>query len=432
MKDGRKVLVIGSGAREHAIVWKLLQSSKIGSVYCAPGNAGIAEIACCVNIKADDIPGLLNFVKDLEIDLTVVGPEVPLCAGAGDAFRKEGHAIFGPGATGAMLEGSKTFAKDFMRKYDIPNAQYEVFDSYLDAWAYVTSCDYPIVIKADGLAAGKGVIICDTVDDAKDALKSIMLFKDFGDAGNRIVIERCLIGEEASFMVLTDSRTVIPLETTQDHKRVSDGDKGPNTGGMGAYCPAPVVTEKLHAEIMVTIINPLIKGLQKERIDYRGVIYVGLMICNGKPYVLEFNVRFGDPETQPIMLRLESDLYDLLEATAEGRLGSVSLPVWKKEPAVCVVLAAEGYPGTPRKGDAISGIKEAEETGAAIFHAGTMRYESTGSILTAGGRVLGVTALGKTIKEAKTNAYAAVEEIHFDGMHYRKDIADRAIKREEG
>lgn len=427
----KKVLVIGSGGREHALVWKLLQSPKVDKVYCAPGNAGIAEVAICVDIPAEDITALLWFVREQGINLIVVGPEVPLCAGIGDAFRKEGHAIFGPGAVGAMLEGSKTFAKDFMVKYGIPTAEYKTFTNYLDAVEYILYKEYPIVIKADGLAAGKGVVVAETIKEADEALMMIMKDNAFGEAGKRVLIEKCLQGEEASFMILTDSRAVVPLETTQDHKRVGDGDTGKNTGGMGAYCPAPVVTEKLHAEIMATIIDPLLKGFRKEGIDYRGIVYVGVMVCDGKPYVLEFNVRFGDPETQPILMRLESDLFDLLYATAKGRLGSVPAPVWKKDPAVCVVPCAEGYPGTPRKGDAISGIREAEETGAVIFHAGTRRDESTGSIFTAGGRVLGVTALGKDIQTAKNNAYAALEKINFSGMHYRTDIADRAIKREE-
>ncbi|MEW6600725.1 MAG: phosphoribosylamine--glycine ligase, partial [Nitrospirota bacterium] len=313
-----KVLVIGSGGREHALVWKLLQSPRVDKVYCAPGNAGISEIAECIDIKPDDVEALLDFVKYNWIDLTVVGPEVPLTAGVVDAFIKEDRRIFGPEKKGARLEGSKVFAKDFMRKYGIPTAEYKTFTSYLRAEEYVRLKGTPIVIKADGLAAGKGVIVAETFDEARDALKMIMKDRAFGEAGKKVLIEKCLQGEEASFMILTDGKTVVPLATSQDHKRIFDGDKGPNTGGMGAYSPAPVVTEALERDIMKKIVQPLMKGLKRERINYRGVIYVGVMVCDGKPYVLEFNVRFGDPEAQPILSRLDSDFFDLLKATAEG------------------------------------------------------------------------------------------------------------------
>ncbi len=422
-----KVLVIGSGGREHALVWKLLQSPRVEKVFCAPGNAGISEIAECINIRADDADALLNFVKYNWIDLTVVGPEVPLTAGIVDTFVKEERRIFGPDKSGARLEGSKIFAKDFMRKYGIPTAEYKTFTSYMQAEEYVRLKGAPIVIKADGLAAGKGVIVAETVDEATNALKLIMKDKAFGDAGNKVLVEQCLKGEEASFMILTDGKTVIPLATSQDHKRIFDGDKGPNTGGMGAYSPAPLITDLLQAEIMRSIINPIMNGLQREGINYRGVLYVGIMVCDGKPFVLEFNVRFGDPEAQPILARLDSDFFELLKATAEGRLKDVTV-TWKDDASVCVVISSKGYPGKYEKGEKITGLDSFEnDKNAVVFHAGTRM--KNGEIVTSGGRVLGVTALGQDIKTAKDNAYKAIEKIHFNGMHYRKDIADKAIKK---
>jgi phosphoribosylamine--glycine ligase len=420
-----KVLVVGGGGREHSLVWKLQQSPKVTKIYCAPGNAGISEIAECIDIQADNIEALLDFVKYEWIDLTVVGPEVPLAAGIVDAFVKEERRIFGPDSTGAQLEGSKQFAKDFMQKYGIPTAEYRTFSSYQPAEEYIRLKGAPIVLKADGLAAGKGVIIAQTVDEAVKALKLIMKDRAFGDAGSRVVIEQCLKGEEASFMIVTDGKTVVPLATSQDHKRIFDGDKGPNTGGMGAYSPAPVVNESLRAEIMDNIIAPVMKGLTKERINFRGVIYVGVMVCEGKPYVLEFNVRFGDPEAQPILMRLESDLFELLKATAEGRLADVKV-TWKEDAAVCVVLSSRGYPGKYGKGDVITGLDEFKgRDDVVIFHAGTKLKGH--NIVTSGGRVLGVTALGNDIVTAKRNAYKAIDKISYNGMHYRKDIADKAI-----
>lgn len=422
-----KVLVIGSGGREHALVWKLSQSPRVDKLFCAPGNAGIAELAECLDIKADDIGSLLNFVKYEGIDLTVVGPEAPLTAGIVDAFVKEERRIFGPDKSGARLEGSKVFAKDFMLKYGIPTAEYKMFTSYLHAEEYIRLKGAPLVIKADGLAAGKGVFVCETVDEAIDSLKIIMKEKAFGNAGEKVVVEQCLKGEEASFMILTDGKTVIPLESSQDHKTVFDGDKGPNTGGMGAYSPAPVITESLHAAVMKTIIDPLMKGLARERINYRGVIYAGLMICNGKPFVLEFNCRFGDPEAQPILMRLDSDLFDMLKATAEGKLRGIQVS-WKNDAAVCVVIASKGYPGDYVKGKVIKGLDECRNSrNTVVFHAGTNMNK--GKIVTSGGRVLGVTALGKDIRTAQKNAYKMIEKIHFQGMHYRKDIGDKAIKK---
>lgn len=425
-----KVLVIGGGGREHAIVWKLLQSPRVEKVYCAPGNAGISRIAECIDLNIEDVDSLLDFVKYHWIDLTVVGPEVPLTNGIVDAFVTAERRIFGPEKSGARLEASKIFAKDFMRKYGIPTAEYKTFTSYLHAEEYVRLKGAPIVIKADGLAAGKGVIVAETVDEALSALKMIMKDRAFGEAGNKVLVEQCLKGEEASFMVVTDGKTVVPLASAQDHKRVFDGDKGPNTGGMGAYSPAPLVTEALQAEIMQTIINPVMNGLTKERINFRGVLYAGIMVCDGKPYVLEFNVRFGDPEAQPILARLDSDFFDLLKATAEGRLKDIKVS-WKDDVSVCVVLSSGGYPGPYETGKIIKGLDAFKnDKDVVIFHAGTGLKGK--DIVTSGGRVLGVTALGRDIQTAKDNAYRAIEKIHFEGMQYRKDIADKAIKQESG
>jgi len=422
-----KVLVIGGGGREHALVWKLSQSSRVTKLFCAPGNAGISKIAECLNIKADDISVLVNFAKYEGIDLTVVGPEAPLTAGIADVFIKEKRRIFGPDASGAQLEGSKVFAKELMLKYGIPTAEYKMFTSYLHAEEYVRLKGAPLVIKADGLAAGKGVIIAETADEAINALKLIMKEKAFGSAGNRVVVEQCLKGEEASFMVLTDGKTVVPLAASQDHKTIFDNDKGPNTGGMGAYSPTPVITDQLEKDIMHSIIKPLINGMFKEKINYRGVIYAGLMICKGKPYVLEFNCRFGDPEAQPVLMRLDSDLFDALKATAYGQLKNIKIS-WKDTASVCVVLASKGYPGSYEKGDIIKGLDVLNnKKDLMVFHSGT--GTKNGEFVTSGGRVLGVTALGKSIKDAKKSAYEAIEKIHFSGMQYRKDIGDKAIRK---
>jgi phosphoribosylamine--glycine ligase len=423
-----KVLVIGGGGREHALVWKLSQSPRVDKIFCAPGNAGISEIAECLDIKAEDIDKLLDFAKYEWVDLTVVGPETPLTKGIVDAFIKEDLRIFGPEASGAQLEGSKVFAKEFMRRYGLPTAEYKTFTSYLHAEEYIRLKGAPLVIKADGLAAGKGVFVVNTVDEAINALKLIMKEKIFGSAGDKVVVEQSLKGEEASFMVLTDGKTIVPLATSQDHKTVFDNDQGPNTGGMGAYSPAPVITKNLEANIMQRIISPLIKGLSKEGINYRGVIYAGLMICDGKPYVLEFNCRFGDPEAQPVLMRLESDFFEAVKAAAEGKLKDIRLS-WKDNASVCVVLASKGYPGSYEKGKTIKGLDSLRnKNNLMVFHAGT-NISDDGEFITSGGRVLGITALGRDIKAAKNNAYKAIERIYFEGMHYRKDIADKAIKR---
>ena len=422
-----KVLVIGSGGREHALVWKLSQSPMVDKIFCTPGNAGISEIAECLDIKTDDIAALVNFAKYEGIDLTVVGPEAPLTAGIVDAFVKEDRRIFGPDKLGAQLEGSKVFAKEFMLKYGIPTAEYKTFTSYLHAKEYIQLKGAPIVIKADGLAAGKGVFVAVSVEESIDALKLIIKERAFGSAGDKVIVEQCLKGEETSFMVLTDGKTFIPLATSQDHKTVFDNDKGPNTGGMGAYSPAPIITASLEADIMKNIIKPVIKGLTKERINYRGIIYAGLMICDGKPYVLEFNCRFGDPEAQPVLMRLDSDLFDALKATSEGKLKDIKLS-WKNDASVCVVLTSKGYPGSYEKGKVIKGLDSLKNRDdLMVFHAGTSVDDK--GFVTSGGRVLGVTALGKDIRSAKENAYQAIKKIHFDGMHYRKDIGDKAIRR---
>jgi phosphoribosylamine--glycine ligase len=422
-----KVLVVGGGGREHALIWKLSQSQRVEKIFCAPGNAGISEIAECLDIKPDDIDALLDFAKYEGIDLTVVGPEAALVAGIADTFMKEERRIFAPVASGSQLEGSKVFAKDFMRKYGIPTAEYKTFTSYLHAEEYVRLKGAPLVIKADGLAAGKGVIVAENVDDAVRALKLIMKEKAFGSAGDKVIVEQCLKGEEASFMVLTDGATVLPLATSQDHKTIFDNDAGPNTGGMGAYTPAPVITKSLEEDIMQNVIHPLVKGLKREQIQYRGIIYAGLMICEGKPYVLEFNCRFGDPEAQPVIMRFEGDLLEVLKAAADGRLGEINFS-WKKDASVCVVLSSKGYPGAYEKGKKIDGLDLFKgRDDLVVFHAGT--EGNNGELVTSGGRVLGVTALGKDIKSAKANAYEAIQRIHFEGMHYRKDIADKAIKR---
>ena len=420
-----KVLIVGGGGREHAIAWKLSQSQKVDKIYCTPGNAGIAELAECIEVAPDDFGALLDFVKYEWVDLTIVGPEDPLSKGIVDVFEKEDRRILGPTKAAAMLESSKVFAKDFMRRYRIPTAEYKVFSSYIHAEDHVRMMGAPIVIKADGLAAGKGVIVASTVDEAISALRLIMKDRAFGDAGDRVVVEKCLLGEEASFMVFTDGETIVPMVSSQDHKRVFDGDAGPNTGGMGAYSPAPIITPEFEKEIIDTIMRPVIEGMKSDGIKYKGILYAGLMIDNNKASVLEFNCRLGDPETQPVLSRLSTDLLDICLALTDGKLAELEVQ-WKPEPAVCVVLASKGYPGKYAKGDIIEGLEAAKKIeGVTVFHAGTSFSGS--NIVTNGGRVLGVTALGDDIRSAKVRAYEAIEKIHFNGMHYRKDIADRAL-----
>ena len=423
-----KVLVIGGGGREHAIVWKLAQSRRVDKIYCCPGNAGIAELAECVDIKPTDFDALLNLVRYEWIDLTVVGPEDPLAAGIADVFRKDGRKIFGPGASASKLEASKAFSKDFMRRYGIPTAEYKVFNSYIHAEDYIRLKGAPIVIKADGLAAGKGVFVARTMDEASEALRVIMKEHAFGGAGEKVVVEDCIGGEEASFMAFTDGKVIVPMVPSQDHKRVFDGDLGPNTGGMGAYSPAPVLTEEVEQAVMEKVMRPFLRGVQAEGMDFRGVIYAGLMIREDKkPMVLEFNCRFGDPETQAVLPRLDSDFFEVLLAVSEGKLAQAPV-AWRPNASVCVVMASGGYPGVYEKGKIINGLDAAKRMkDVVVFHAGT-GFDGD-AVVTAGGRVLGVTATGADVKAAKAKAYEAVGRISFEGMQYRKDIADRAINR---
>ena len=425
-----KALVIGSGGREHALAWKLAQSDNIDEVLVAPGNAGTALEPKLRNVSVDveDIQGLVDLAKQEAIELTVVGPEAPLVLGVVDAFQSEGLLCFGPSAKAAQLEGSKAFCKDFLAKHDIPTAFYEVFSEVSAAETYIDKVGAPIVVKADGLAAGKGVIVAQTVEQAKQAVNDMLIDNKFGDAGARVVVEEFLAGEEASFICMVDGKNILPLASSQDHKARDNGDKGPNTGGMGAYSPAPVVTEVMHDRIMNQVIKPTVKGMEKDGIPYSGFLYAGVMIdAKGTPKVLEYNCRFGDPETQPIMMRLDSDLAELCIAGAKGELDTVDAN-WKNQPTVGVVLAAGGYPESYTKGAEISGIDDANSELVKVFHAGTAQQE--GKIVTSGGRVLCVTALGDSVTEAQKNAYAAVDKISWDKMYCRTDIAYRAIARE--
>jgi phosphoribosylamine--glycine ligase len=419
-----RILVIGSGGREHALVWKIRQSARVTAIYCAPGSAAIGELAEVVPIGAEQIEKLADFASKEKIDLTVVGPELPLTLGIADLFESRGLKIFGPTKAAAQLEGSKAFAKEILQQNGIPTAASGTFTDAEAAKEYLTRQKAPYVIKADGLAGGKGVIICHERTEAETAIDDIVVRKAFGSAGDKLVIEEFLEGEEASFMVLTDGEHVLPLASSQDHKRILDNDVGPNTGGMGAYSPAPVVTAAMHERILRDIVTPLLAALKRKQIRYRGVIYVGVMITNEGPKVLEFNARFGDPECQPIMMRLKSDLIPLLQAAVDGRLDEVR-PEWHDNGAVCVVLTANGYPGSYDKHKEIHGVENLTNwRHGFVFHAGTVKDDHRW--LTAGGRVLGVTARGKTIAAAAKEAYWAVEQISWDGMHYRKDIARRA------
>jgi phosphoribosylamine--glycine ligase len=420
-----KVLVIGGGGREHALAWKLFQSPRVEEVFCAPGNGGIAQLARCLEIAATDLEGLARFCRDETIDLTVVGPELPLTMGVVDLFHKEKLRIFGATKGAAQLEGSKAFAKDLMREYHIPSARYQVFDDRDQAAAYIKKEGAPIVVKADGLAAGKGVIVAEQEQEAIEALDAIMVKRVFGEAGERVVIEERLAGEEASFIAFSDGEHVLPLASSQDHKPVYDADKGPNTGGMGAYSPAPIVTPQIHNRIMDQIMIPTVKALAAEGYPYQGILYAGLMIKDGEPKTLEFNCRLGDPETQPIFMRMGGDLVPVMEACIEGALAGEELS-WDPRTAVCVVMASQGYPGSYEKGKRIHGLEEVEKMpGVYCFHAGTAAEK--GKYLTAGGRVLGVTGLGKGIKEAMEITYRAVAQITWDGVHFRKDIGKKAL-----
>jgi phosphoribosylamine---glycine ligase len=421
-----KLLVIGSGGREHAIAWKLAQSPKVQKVFVAPGNGGTARENGLENVAISEVADLVAFAKRESVYLTVVGPEAALAAGAVDAFRDAGLKIFGPTRAAAQLESSKDFAKAFMVRHNIPTALHRTFQSADLAKAFVAKRGAPIVVKADGLAAGKGVVVAASVEEAQAAIDRMMNEKSLGEAGARVVVEEFLQGEEASFIVMCDGTSALPLATSQDHKRLRDNDEGPNTGGMGAYSPAPIVTPKIHARVMREIIQPAIQGMAQDGVPYSGFLYAGLMIDRaGNPKALEFNCRLGDPETQPIVLRLKSDLLGLLERALAGNLSQVEAE-WDRRAALGVVIAAHGYPDDPRKGDPITGIPPAADD-CRVFHAGT-RADGK-ALVTSGGRVLCVTALGDSVKMARTRAYEAVERIRFDGMQYRKDIGHRAIKR---
>ncbi len=423
-----KVLVVGSGGREHALAWKANQSANVSIVFVAPGNAGTAleENIENVAIKVDDIPALIKFAQLEDIALTIIGPEVPLVAGIVDAFNKAGLKCFGPTAKAAQLEGSKTYCKDFMARYNIPTAEYQTFTETQAAIDYINEKGAPIVVKADGLAAGKGVIVAETKQQAIDAVNDMLSGNGFGEAGHRVVIEEFLDGEEASFIVIADGEKALPMATSQDHKARDNGDKGPNTGGMGAYSPAPLVTAEIHQKVMDEVINPTLKGMQADGIPYTGFLYAGLMISkNGSIKVLEYNCRFGDPETQPIMMRLKSDLVDLCLAALDNNLDSLTTE-WDERPALGVVLAAGGYPDAYEKGKIISGLPGKDSVDSKVFHAGTAELDS--NIVTTGGRVLCVCALGDDIADAQKKAYLQTSNIHWDNVFYRTDIGFKAIK----
>ncbi len=424
-----KVLVVGNGGREHVLCWKVAQSNKVDKVFCAPGNAGIARHAECVDIPVSDLNALADFAQQNDIALTIAGPEAPLCDGIVDVFQARGLKIFGPNKVSAQLEGSKIFAKDFMNRHGIPTAASETFTEEAPAVAFVNEQfdkgAEGIVIKADGLAAGKGVIVALKREDAIDGIKQC-LGGAFGDAGKEILIEECLFGEEASILALCDGKTIMPLASSQDHKRVGDGDTGLNTGGMGAYSPAPVVDDAVLNNVTENVLNNFLRGIKEENLYFKGVLFVGVMVTASGPKVLEFNVRFGDPEVQAVMMRLENDLVDVIEKILDTKLDEVELK-WADGASVCVVLASGGYPGSYEKGFEITGLEEAEENGAVVFHAGTSLKD--GKIVNTGGRVLGVTAVGKDIKAAIDKAYEAVGKIHWNGCFCRKDIAYRALNR---
>jgi len=421
-----RVLVIGSGGREHAFCWKISQSPLVTSLYCAPGNPGISKHAECVDIKVSDIEGLLRFARAEEIDLTVVGPEQPLALGIVDRFNEENLSIFGPTQAAAELESSKVFSKNLMKKYNIPTAFYSTFTNFEEAVSWVKEVKAPLVVKADGLASGKGVIICRSEKEAIEVLDDIMRRKIFGDSGDSVVVEEFLQGEEVSFLAFTDGEKVIPLVSSQDHKALLDEDKGPNTGGMGAYSPAPVITPELSKTIMERVMVPAVRALAREGKPYKGILYAGLMINGDDFKVLEFNCRFGDPEAQPLLMRMRSDIVPILQAISGKGLSDEKIE-WKDEASVCVVMSSRGYPGDYKKGLSVEGIDRAEDTGdVVVFHAGTR--EEGGKIVTSGGRVLGVTALGDTIPEAINLAYEAVGKIDSDSLYYRKDIGKKALK----
>jgi phosphoribosylamine--glycine ligase len=425
-----KVLVIGKGGREHALVWKLAQSPRVETVYCAPGNAGTAIDGVNVPIEVNEFDKLIRFAKKEHIGLTVVGPEEPLVNGIVNAFQKEGLRVFGPSQSAARIEGSKVFSKQLMRHADVPTAEFKIFDHSEPAKYWVDTREYPVVVKADGLAAGKGVIVCSTAEEAKRAIDRVMVQEEFGSkAGRQIVIEKRLEGEELSVLALVGGRSILPLPPTQDHKAVFDGDKGPNTGGMGAYCPAPKGTPELMAKVESDVFVPVVHAMKRGRYPFNGLLYGGVILTNQGPRVLEFNARFGDPETQPLLMRLQSDLLDLLEAVVDENLSELPEDKvrWDPRPAVCVVMTSAGYPGKYEVGKPISGLDEVSKMpDVKVFHAGTKL--DSGRVITDGGRVLGVTALGDSLAHAKKRAYEAVAKINFKGAHFRTDIADKALR----
>ena len=424
-----KVLVIGSGGREHALVWKIMQSPKVSQIYCAPGNAGISKLAQCINIDADSIEKLVDFAQEEKIDLTVVGPELALSKGIVNEFNKQGLRIFGPSREAAEIESSKVFSKYLMKKYNIPTANYDVFQNSEKALDYIKKQTFPLVIKADGLAAGKGVFIVENLVQARDALDALMEEIQFGEAGRQVIIEEFLEGEEVSILAFCDGKTVIPMVPSQDHKKIFDNDQGPNTGGMGAYSPVPFYPDELEKRVLEEILKPTVKGLQREGKEYKGVLYAGLILTKEGPKVLEFNARFGDPETQVILPRLKTDLIDILNAVIENTLHQINIE-WEDTAAVCVVVASGGYPGKYQKGKVICGLERLEKMKNIIaFHAGTKFQDN--QVITSGGRVLGITSWDNTISKAKEKAYKGVEKIYFEDMYYRKDIAAKAIKEKD-
>lgn len=424
-----RVLLVGSGGREHALAWALSRSKDCETLYCAPGNAGIRDCAECVDIDALDIEGLVAFAKDKAIDLVVVGPEAPLVAGLADRLSEEGIDVFGPNAAAAQLEGSKGFMKDLCAKYNIPTASYARFSDIAAAKAFIQEQGAPIVVKADGLAAGKGVIIAETLEEAYEAVEDMLSGEAFGAAGAQVVVEQFLNGEEVSYFALADGKTILPLNSAQDHKRVYDGDAGPNTGGMGAYSPAHLMNDALEQKILKKIIEPTVAGMAKDGIPFTGVLFAGLMICDGEPFLIEYNARFGDPECQTLMMRLQGDLLQILQAGAQGRLDEVRSQVsWSPQSALCVVYAANGYPGSYEKNTVIRNLEAAGSVkDVQVFHAGTALNEA-GEVVSIGGRVLGVTALGSTVEAAQRQAYSAVQKIDWPKGFYRKDIGWRAVK----
>ena len=421
-----KVLVIGSGGREHALVWKIAQSPKVSKIYCAPGNAGISHLAQCVNIDIDSINKLVDFAQKEKIDLTIVGPELPLSMGIVNEFNRKGLKIFGSTKEATEIESSKVFSKYLMKKYNIPTANYEVFQNSEKAFDYIKQQNFPLVIKADGLAAGKGVFIVKDLVQARDALDALMEEKRFGEAGRQVIIEEFLEGEEVSILAFCDGKTVVPMVSSQDHKKIFDNDQGPNTGGMGAYSPVPFYPDEFGKRVLEEILKPTVKGLRSEGREYKGVLYAGLILTKEGPRVLEFNARFGDPETQVILPRLKTDLIDILNAVIEETLHKINIE-WEDNAAVCVVVASGGYPGKYQKGKVISGLGRLEKMKDIIaFHAGTKLQDD--KVITLGGRVLGITAWDETISKAKERAYKGVKEIYFEDMYYRKDVAVKAIK----